>query len=260
MEKGDHHLFSVRRTDRAFPFATKGENVDEEFEAALEKLGRQTEVKVTVDCSRQAVPFTESVPAAYGFPDLYRDYVAFLSAERMHYKKAEQLEQRLHELSLADSRGQKSGLFNSVIDESRLAYGLSQLHAKFFGMERKAVLEGENRNEIDFSAYLFLLVEALGLGNDIFYEKGKKPFFRFICEKVIVGLDKSDRTFLNRLKEMDDLRRQIKNRSLGKLCNTPKNGETHRRNFLMVLKLFLKGDFYREMKRLKLSEAETLTA
>lgn len=174
------------------------------------------------------------------------------SLGKQYQHAIEEYEKEMHEHALFDSRVPSTSIFNLVINENELATCFREIYSKFFGLEKKEILEGKV-TPIDFAVYLFLVVVRAGLGKDDFALNSRKPFYNFIKNKVILDIGKTDRTFVNRLNEMGDLRDRVTNNPLvQKGSGRVKIDEIHYGNFLKVYKIFLRSNFYRNLKRLKL--------
>lgn len=115
-------------------------------------------------------------------------------------------------------------------------------------------LDGYYKKPIDLIAYLFILVEWERLGNCIFSEKCKKPFFEYINEKVLVEkIGKTERTFYNRLTlTMNDFRNNL----MKEPASSKFKGECWKRDFfikdfLKVLEIFHGTEYYKELEMRK---------
>lgn len=94
------------------------------------------------------------------------------------------------------------------------------------------------------------------LDNSIFSEKCKKPFFEYISENIAVGqIGKTERTFYNCItRDMDSFRKKL----LEEPVSSAFNGEHWKTNdffidFLKVIKIFHRTEFYKELKERKLA-------
>ncbi len=171
-------------------------------------------------------------------------------------KEVDDLGKEIH--AMQDDEMPKSvfNLFKPFVDEAKLAECFYCIFQKFFGAAPCVSLKGRCRKPIDLIAYFFILVEWENLGNSIFSEKCKKPFFEYISENIVVGqIGKTERTFYNRItREMDGFRKKL----LSEPVSSAFNGEHWKTNeffidFLKVIKIFHETEFYKELKKLKLA-------
>lgn len=142
-------------------------------------------------------------------------------------------------------------IFQPFVDESKLSDCFHCIFQKFFGVLPTERLEGEYNEQIDLIAYFFILVEWEKLGNYIFTEKCKKPFFEYINKNVLTEeLDVTERTFHNRLtRTMDDFRKKLSKEPF----SSKFKGECWKRDcfikdFLKVLGIFHGTDYYKELE------------
>ena len=143
-------------------------------------------------------------------------------------------------------------LFREFVDEKKLGGCFFELYDRFFGADPKVKLKGAVADWLTFAAYLFILVEFEGFGADHFGEKGKLPFFKFLCESVGKLKESQRRTFHSRLtKTLDDFRTRI--------LKEPRNSDfrndywkrnVYLENFLSILEIFHEQPYYNELKPL----------
>ena len=145
-------------------------------------------------------------------------------------------------------------LFQPFVDEDKLSCCFNCIFQKFFGALPTERLDGYYAKPIDLIAYFFILVEWERLGNCIFSEKCKKPFFEYINEKVLVeGIGKTERTFYNRLTHtMNDFRCNL----MKEPASSNFRGECWKRDFfikdfLKVLAIFHATEYYKELETRK---------
>lgn len=153
-----------------------------------------------------------------------------------------------------DERPPVFNLFQPFVDEDKLSDCFNYIFQKFFGTLPTERLEGYYAKPIDLIAYMFILVEWERLGNCIFSEKCKKPFFEYINEKVLVEkIGKTERTFYNRLTlTMNDFRNNL----MKEPASSKFKGECWKRDFfikdfLKVLGIFHGTDYYKELEMRK---------
>lgn len=145
-------------------------------------------------------------------------------------------------------------IFQPFVDEEKLSSCFYTVFQKFFGALPTEKLEGGYRDPIDLIAYLFILVEWEELGNYVFSDKCKKPFFGYVNEKVLVErIDVTERTFHNRLTvTMGDFRKKLSKEPISSRFN----GECWKndmfiRDFLRVIEVFHETEYYKELSRNK---------
>lgn len=151
-----------------------------------------------------------------------------------------------------DTTAPTYGIFKPFVDEEKLSKCFHTVFQKFFGALPTEKLEGNYRNPIDLTAYLFILVEWEGLGNYVFREKCKKPFFDYINKKVIVeGIGVTERTFQNRLTvTMGDFREKLsKEPTSSRFKGECWKNDLFIRDFLRVVEVFHGTEYYKELHR-----------
>ncbi len=133
-------------------------------------------------------------------------------------------------------------IFNACIDKDKLADCFYAVYEHFFGLDRKDVLKECDKNR--FAAYLYILVLQERLGNDIFKTRGKRPFYHFICAKV-VALEVSDRQFTGYLNHMKDF--------CQKLIHNEASVRTddYYENYAKIAARFRNTSYYRGIKHLR---------
>lgn len=145
-------------------------------------------------------------------------------------------------------------LFQPFVDEDKLSCCFNCIFQKFFGALPTERLEGYYAKPIDLIAYFFILVEWERLGNCIFSEKCKKPFFEYINKRVLIeGIGKTERTFYNRLTHtMNDFRCNL----MKEPASSSFRGECWKRDFfikdfLKVIAIFHATEYYKELAKRK---------
>lgn len=186
--------------------------------------------------------------AAFSLDRLRKKYVVIMATAQKLQQQMAELEEELQQLSAEGNGTPPFNIFNPVVDENKLADCFYRMYADFFGPNKTTALDGDC-DETDFAAYLFLLVAKEGLGKDNFVETAKKPFFEFIQAKVIINLNKTDRTFRNRLDGMDNLCKQVLKGRTATGSKAVQTG-THHRNFHKVLGNFHETPYYRGLEKL----------
>lgn len=141
-------------------------------------------------------------------------------------------------------------IFNSVVSEDKLADCFYGLYDTCFGESQSCILEG-NCDKTTFAVYLFLLVEKEGLGKSDFGEHCKKPFFEFIQNRVITDIDKTVRTFNNRLAKLGELRRKILNETIPAVGKSTLVTNPNDSNFHKILGNFHRTHYFHELQKLK---------
>ncbi|WP_294722372.1 hypothetical protein [Prevotella sp.] len=92
------------------------------------------------------------------------------------------------------------------------------------------------------------------LGSFIFSEKCKKPFFDYVCEKVIANqIGKTERTFYNRLTlTMNDFRQKLmKEPASSKFKDDCWKKDMFIKDFLKVVGIFHGMEYYKELMKHK---------
>ena len=140
------------------------------------------------------------------------------------------------------------GIF--IVDENKLANCFSSLYDRYFGEKPKSRLEGKCDQSL-FFAYLYLLVEKEQLGKENFAENTRKPFFEFLREKVVKEMEKTLRTFHNRVEELQSLRKNVLSKDENLQENQPWKSSNHYKNFHGICGNFHKTGYFHELERLK---------
>ena len=145
-------------------------------------------------------------------------------------------------------------LFRPFVDAKKLSVCFYHIFQKFFGILPTERLEGEYNEQIDLIAYFFIIVEWEELGNFIFKEKCKKPFFEYINKNVLKEeLDVTERTFHNRLtRTMDDFRKKLSTEPVSsKFKGECWKNDFFIKDFLKVLEIFHGTEYYKELEMRK---------
>lgn len=133
-------------------------------------------------------------------------------------------------------------IFHPLVDERRLAESFRSVYTHCRESEED-VLQGK-WSDMDFAAYLFVLVEKERLGREGFGDNSKAPFYRFVQERVIVGLRMDQRTFYNRLeKKLKRYRDYFLDKAGRQEENAALEANVHVRNFHTMQNLFHGTDY-----------------
>ena len=145
-------------------------------------------------------------------------------------------------------------IFQPFVDENKLSNCFFSIYQEFFGATPTVFLDGYYKTPIDLIAYFFILVEWEKLGSFIFSEKCKKPFFDYVCEKVLANqIGKTERTFYNRLTlTMNDFRQKL----MKEPASSTFKGDCWKkdlfiRDFLKVVGIFHGMEYYKELMKHK---------
>ena len=145
-------------------------------------------------------------------------------------------------------------IFQPFVDENKLSNCFFSIYQEFFGATPTVFLDGYYKKPIDLIAYFFILVEWEKLGSFIFSEKCKKPFFDYVCEKVLANqIGKTERTFYNRLTlTMNDFRQKL----MKEPASSTFKGDCWKkdlfiRDFLKVVGIFHGMEYYKELMKHK---------
>lgn len=141
-----------------------------------------------------------------------------------------------------------SGIF--IVDENKLASSFRKLYNNYFGEKPKYRLEGKCDQSL-FIAYLYLLVEKEQLGKENFAENTRRPFFEFIAEKVVNEMEKTVRTFHNRVDELQSFRKILLSKDDNSRENPVWTSSIHYKNFHGICGNFHKTSYSIELGRLK---------
>lgn len=180
----------------------------------------------------------------YGFPELHQELSGVTKQITDLVAKYSMLNGRVYDFALVDERMKQFGIFNSIIDENKLATYFVWMRNQLSDSHRCERLECD---EVTFSAYLFVLVEKLKLGNHTFSDNARKSFYEFCQTKVFVGMNDNLQTFYNRLNEMHLLRKGASNEREKKLLEK----DVHYEDFGKVLHVFGQGTFGFDLERLR---------
>ena len=134
-----------------------------------------------------------------------------------------------------------SGLYKRSIDERLMSDVFCEIDKMFFGPFQTERLEGRYNRRVDLIAYLFILVEWHGLGNDEFSERGIKPFFEFCKNSFLADDFKVTYSTLNhRLKkDMWGFRQRLCQESLkSNFTKECWKGDILLKNYKLVEKIF----------------------
>lgn len=145
-------------------------------------------------------------------------------------------------------------IFQPFVDENKLSNCFFSIYQEFFGATPTVFLNGYYKKPIDLIAYFFILVEWEKLGSFIFSAKCKKPFFDYVCEKVLANqIGKTERTFYNRLTlTMNDFRQKL----MKEPASSTFKGDCWKkdlfiRDFLKVVGIFHGMEYYKELMKHK---------
>ncbi len=177
---------------------------------------------------------------------------AKLKEAKLLWDEISAIGEAIFEKERCNTQMQDSGLFKPWVDENLLADAFREVYGEFFGDLPTERLDGLYNRSVDLIAYFFIIVERHKWGNSVFSEKGKKPFFEFCKNTVLLDdIKATSRTFNNRLsKTMDEFR--------SKLIREPINSgfkrecwknDIHLKNFLRVDKLFHETHFFHMLER-----------
>lgn len=142
-----------------------------------------------------------------------------------------------------------SSIFGSWVDENKLAGCFKQLYYDYFNEDGVCTLEGKC-DKMTFAAYLFVLVESERLGNDHFSSKAKNDFYTFINKKAF-SLDKTDKTFRNRLNKLKDFRHKLLNMQAKEKPDVAIQANSHYKNFHTIMETFHNMPYYLETFKIR---------
>lgn len=187
--------------------------------------------------------------------ELEEEYLVLVKAHAELTKKLADFGRKIHDaLPDDDTETPVHNIFRPFVDEDKLSDCFQGIFLKFFGALPTERLEGYYTKPIDLISYFFILVEWEKLGNYVFGEKCKKPFFEFVNDRVIVDdIGKTERTFHNRLTvTMNDFRRNL----MKEPVSSSFKGEYWKKDifikdFLKVIEIFHGTEYYKELSKLK---------
>lgn len=145
-------------------------------------------------------------------------------------------------------------IFQPFVDENKLSNCFFSIYQEFFGATPTVFLDGYYKKPIDLIAYFFILVEWEKLGSFIFSEKCKKPFFDYVCEKVLANqIGKTERTFYNRLTlTMNDFRQKLMKEPTSSMFKDDCwKKDMFIKDFLKVVGIFHGMEYYKELMKHK---------
>ena len=157
-------------------------------------------------------------------------------------KELEKILETIKERAPTDGMGlASSGLLKRSVDERVISDVLCEIDKMFFGPFPTERLEGRYNRRVDLIAYLYIIVERYGLGNDDFSERGIKPFFEFCKNSFLADDFKVTYSTLNhRLKkDMWGFRQKLSQESLKSgFTKECWKGDIHLKNYKLVEKIF----------------------
>lgn len=155
-----------------------------------------------------------------------------LDRSRAHLEQVEKMLLRLKKRGKARQQGK---IFNPIVNEDELANCFYHLYT---------VQEGVY-DDLQFAAYLYLLVKKEKLGNDTFATRGQTKFYAFVQQKVLPDLNKTTKAFGDRLRKLDFL---VNPKNLSDMF---KSTSPDWKNFQNLLANFRNTSFYHYLKSLK---------
>lgn len=187
--------------------------------------------------------------------ELLEEYLVLVKEHARLSKRLIDYGKKLHEaLPDDDTPIPDFNIFQPFVDEDKLSNCFFSIYQEFFGATPTVFLDGYYKKPIDLIAYFFILVEWEKLGSFIFSEKCKKPFFDYVCEKVIANqIGKTERTFYNRLTlTMNDFRQKLmKEPASSKFKDDCWKKDMFIKDFLKVVGIFHGMEYYKELMKHK---------
>ncbi len=148
------------------------------------------------------------------------------------------------------STKKRYNIFNPVIDEDKLAACFEKLYRSYISTGQ-GTPAGKRPDDMAFATFLFILVEHEHLGKSDFSDLCKKPFYEFVCEKVIPHLQGTGRTFHNRLESLKPFRHHLIHPSPNESVRTRFESGDNYQYFHRLLTDYHRSGYYYELKRLE---------